>query len=133
MNSSIPADVVLVEDSDDDAFFFLRALEDVSLPHSYVRFRDGQEFIRFLEAHPNESFLVFLDWQMPHINGREVLQWVQGRPVKDRLEVIVLSGSDLPGDIRAAAALDAADYVLKPISAKTLSSKIGAWSHKKNK
>jgi len=82
MNSAILADVVLVEDSDDDAFFFLRALENISLPYTYIRFRDGQEFISFLEAHPNHSFLVFLDWKMPHINGLEVLQWMKDAPSK---------------------------------------------------
>jgi len=51
----------------------------------------------------------------------------EGRSVKARLEVVVLSGSNLPDDIRAAALFGATDYVLKPISAKTLSSKIEAW------
>jgi len=42
-----------------------------------------------------------------------VLEWLKGRPEFNHLPIVVLSGSDVPGDMDKAKALSADDYRVK--------------------
>ena len=110
--------LLLVEDCDDDAFFFLRALDKAGLGCSVNRAFNGAEAIEFLEAASNAQKLpsaMFLDLKMPILNGFEVLDWVRGQNFATRIRIVVLSGSDHEGDKQRATQLGALDYLVKPI------------------
>jgi DNA-binding response OmpR family regulator len=111
--------IVLVEDSDDDAFFFERAFDAAGLHVELVRLCDGGAAVKYLDraVSNGDDFasraLVFLDLKLPVLDGFEVLRWIRDRELA--LDVIVLSGSELEADIRAARQLGARDYFVKPI------------------
>ena len=112
--------VVLVEDSDDVAFFFERGFDLAKTGAQLVRLAVGGEAVAYLErlsAQPPEVLqrhLVFLDLKLPVLSGFDVLQWIRDRSLS--LDVLVLSGSDLESDMALARQLGAADYLVKPIS-----------------
>lgn len=112
--------VLLVEDSDDDAFFFERAFEQAGVAAKLVRLGDGQSAVHYLERASANSpdlsrtHLMFLDLKLPVLNGFEVLQWLRDRNIQ--LEVMVLSGSDIETDVSLARRLGASDYLVKPIT-----------------
>lgn len=113
--------LLLVEDSEDDAYFFGRTLQKSGLQCGLHHSVNGAEAIDFLqnvsvsdpEALPS---VVFLDLKMPVVNGFEVLAWLQTQTFADRIRVVVLSGSEHQSDKDRAAQLGAPDYLVKPIT-----------------
>ena len=112
--------VLLVEDSEDDAFFFQRALQKSGMSCSLNHVTDGAQAIDFLRkagssgAH-NLPHMVFLDLKMPVLNGFEVLDWIKAQTFPVPMHVVVLSGSEHTEDKERAARLGAEDYLMKPI------------------
>lgn len=116
------SNLLLVEDSEDDAYFFGRTLQKSGLTCTVHRVANGAEAIDFLrtasasgvEALPQ---IIFLDLKMPVLNGFEVLDWLQTQTFSAPMRVVVLSGSEHPSDKERAARLGAADYLVKPVQA----------------
>lgn len=117
--------ILLVEDSEDDAFFFQRALQKSGMSCSLSHVADGAQAIDFLRtaassgAH-NLPQVVFLDLKMPVLNGFEVLDWIKAQTFSVPMHVVVLSGSEHTEDKERAARLGAEDYLMKPIKANDL-------------
>ncbi len=115
---------LLVEDSDDDAFFFERALASAAIPVQLIRVTDGGAAVEYLERVTSgskdlsQTHVLFLDLKLPVLSGFEVMRWIRQRELS--LEVVVLSGSDLDTDIEAARQLGASEFLVKPISAVQL-------------
>lgn len=112
--------LLLVEDSDDDAFFFKRTLKISGATCSLHHLTNGAEAVDFLEeiARSNSENLpdaIFLDLKMPVLNGFEFLEWMRTQTFLSNIHVIVLSGSDHPDDRDRAARLGATDYLVKPM------------------
>lgn len=109
--------LLLVEDSEDDVFFFNRTFEKAAIDCSIHHVSNGAEAVEFLQAGLNSSpqnlpQRIFLDLKMPVMNGFEVLEWLRTFPVP--IPVIVLSGSEHQDDKRRAAELGASAYLVKP-------------------
>ena len=111
--------ILLVEDSDDDAFFFRRAFEKSGLACLLTHVTDGGQAVEFLEdasSNPqNLPHTIFLDLKMPVLNGFEVLEWIRSQTLPSAPQVIVLSGSEHEADKERALQLGAAAYLVKPI------------------
>lgn len=114
--------ILLVEDDENDIFFFDYALKELCLPNRLMVVRNGRDAIRYLagegiyadrEQYPKVG-LVLLDLNMPLLTGMEVLGWLQHQPFARELVVVVLTASADPSDIEKAAALGAAEYRIKP-------------------
>ncbi len=116
--------VLLVEDSEDDAFFFRDALRRAKLENDFVHAADGQAAIDYLASALNGQArrpdIVFLDLKLPGLNGFDVLTWLGGQAPETAIPVFVLSGSEHPSDIARATALGAAGYYVKPITGAQL-------------
>jgi CheY-like chemotaxis protein len=112
--------LLLVEDSDDDAFFFKRTLRKSGLKCSLRHVTNGAEAVDFLESVASSDRqklpgVIFLDLKMPVLNGFEFLEWMRTQTFSSSIHVIVLSGSDYPEDKERAARLGATDYLVKPL------------------
>jgi CheY-like chemotaxis protein len=123
--------VLLVEDSEDDAFFFRRAMKRVGIPCEFIHVWDGGAATAYLKDHQGQPHLVFLDLKIPVLNGFEVLKWIRDEGIKGPLEIVILSGSDDPRDIAAARELGVSDYFVKPVSIQQLTDKITMWCNKR--
>ena len=117
--------VLLVEDSQDDAFFFDWALGksglDVQVHHAWHG-GEAIEFIKNAVVSGPEALPVFtfLDLKMPIVNGFDVLNWLREQPFAPQVPVVVLSGSDQAQDRELAFKLGAKDYLVKPIRAPVI-------------
>lgn len=121
--------VLLVEDSDDDAFFFEHAFTRARVPAQLVRVSDGSQAVAYLDrishaATEGAALTVFLDLKMPGLSGFEVLEWIRNRKLS--LDITVLSGSDDQSDMARAKALGARRYLVKPITAAQLEQQFAA-------
>jgi DNA-binding response OmpR family regulator len=118
--------LLLVEDSDDDAFFFYRSLAKTGLACDCAHVSTGKDATSYLQENQRHPHLVFLDLKLPLLNGFEVLEWLQNQPFKERMKVIILSGSGLHQDIVKAQKFGV-EYLVKPISEEILAQKIRSW------
>ena len=117
--------LLLVEDSDDDAFFFRRTMEKSGVTCRLHHVTNGAEAVDFLtEAARGDKkdfpHAMFLDLKMPVLNGFEVLEWMQTQTFPAPIQVIVLSGSEHQDDKERAARLGASDYLVKPVKVSDL-------------
>src|SRR5688572_29655616 len=125
-NKSAPV-VLLVEDSEDDAFFFQRAFRKAAEGCTLLRATDGKMAIERLKQSRTASdapILVFLDLKMPVLSGFEVLEWLKFSDLERVPKVIVLSGSNDEDDRGRALKLGAAEYLVKPITPEILRERI---------
>jgi DNA-binding response OmpR family regulator len=105
-------------------------LKKTGIPCECVHVWNGGAATSYLHENQDLSHLVFLDLKIPVLTGFEVLKWIQGQSFKDRLEIIVLSGSDDPRDISSAREFGVSDYLVKPVSVQDLARKLQAWREK---
>jgi two-component system response regulator len=116
--------ILLVEDNDDDAFFFEKAVQRVGLSIQVDRVVDGSEAVNYLMrqielcggASANKPLLVLLDLKLPKMNGFEVLEWIRSHAALQHLFVSILSSSGEEKDRLRASYLKADAYLVKPVS-----------------
>jgi two-component system response regulator len=113
--------VLLVEDSEDDVFFFERALGRTSVSTQLTALTNGAAAMDYLaDAAERKPHVVFLDLKLPQVSGFEVLRWLRTREFDPPLRVVVLSGSDQDRDLIEVRELGAYDYIVKPIGVDRL-------------
>jgi CheY-like chemotaxis protein len=120
--------ILLVEDSEDDAFFVTRAFSMISTPCSLQITADGQHALDYLKGmnqfgnrqqFPLPEFIL-LDIQLPHINGWEVLEWIRRDPKLSELPVAMFTNSRDAGCVNRAYELGADAYFIKPANQEKL-------------
>lgn len=88
--------------------------------HSFDRSR---EFMRVLS---HDSFdLLVLDWELPDVNGDEVLAWLRANG-HESVPVLFTTARNEEQDIVAALKAGADDYLVKPLRKEELLARIGA-------
>lgn len=117
--------LLLVEDSEDDAFFFRRTMEKSGVTCRLHHVTNGAEAVDFLheavrDRNADLPHAIFLDLKMPVLNGFEVLEWMRTQTFPVHIQVIVLSGSEHQDDKERAARLGASDYLVKPVKVNDL-------------
>lgn len=108
--------ILLVEDNDDDQFFFQRLITKAGLRPSLAVSTDGQQAIEHLRQQieaDSPPRLEFLDLKLPLLGGFEVLQWIRSQSALARMVVVALSSSSETRDIEQAYALGAQGYLVK--------------------
>jgi len=120
--------ILLVEDDDNDVFFFRRAMKLAGWSSPLQVAQDGKQAIEYLEGRGQFScrdefplpVLVLLDIKLPYLSGLEVLRWIRGDSSLKQLTVIMLTSSKEEIDIERACLLGANAYVVKPAGADDL-------------
>jgi two-component system response regulator len=116
-------DILLVEDSPEDAELTLHALRREGLGNRIVLVHDGEEALEFLFCcgqYSERSFdhpprLVLLDLKLPRVNGNEVLNRVKGDSRTKDIPVVVLTSSKEDRDLASSYSLGANSFIQKPV------------------
>lgn len=114
--------VLLVEDDDNDVFFFQRAFGKTGYGNALHVAHDGLEAIHYLGGEGEYAdrakyplpILVVLDLNLPRRHGIDVLRWLRGQPALRSLVVVVLTSSSSELDLAATYELGVNSYLLKP-------------------
>jgi two-component system, chemotaxis family, response regulator Rcp1 len=109
-----------VEDNPGDVRLMREALRDVHPPVTIHVAGDGEEALHFLRkegAHANAPTpaLVFLDYNLPKANSRELLRDIKQDEQLRLIPLAVLTTSDADKDVRDAYELYANCYLRKPV------------------
>ena len=115
-----PIEVLLVEDSPDDADLTIDALRNGRVRNRITHVEDGVAAMAFLRregkyADAPRPDLILLDLNLPRKSGREVLAEVKQDPDLRRIPVVIMTSSDDEQDILAAYNLYVNCYVTKPV------------------
>ena len=105
--------ILLIDDDDDDQFIFLAALEDVAPDSQYHISNNGLEAFEYLQTISETPDMLFLDLNMPMMNGFEFLHILKNDPRFSPIRVIIFSTSDNPDDLERAKDLGALQFVTK--------------------
>ena len=107
---------VLVVDDDGGVRMFLERLLVKKFRCTVLEAKDGLEALSIIQSKSLD--LVFLDIQMPIIDGFEVLEAIRYDPAHTALPVIVMSVASDKADTLRLIRLGISDYILKPLRAE---------------
>jgi len=110
---STPVEILLVEDSPDDADLMVEALHQGTLTANVTIVEDGQSAIDYLRGSASPD-LILLDLHLPRMNGHEVLAEVKQDARLRRIPIVILTSSINEKDFVSAYELHANCCVSKP-------------------
>ncbi|WP_275556544.1 chemotaxis response regulator CheY [Mixta sp. Marseille-Q2659] len=84
---------------------------------------DGADALNKLRA--GEFDFVISDWNMPNMDGLQLLQTIRADAALGKLPVLMVTAEAKKENIIAAAQAGASGYVVKPFTAATLEEKLG--------
>jgi len=116
-------EILLVEDSTDDALLTKRALTKSGLTNKLHHVIDGAEALDFIfckGVYASRNYkeypkLILLDLKMPKVSGIQVLEKVKSDPDLKSIPVVMLTSSNESPDIEKCFALGANSYIVKPV------------------
>jgi len=114
------AEVLLVDDNDDDVELTRIAFRRARLGLNMHRAANGEECMAFLRKEGAYAMvptpdIVLLDLNMPRMDGREVLREIVADERLRHLPVVVLTTSDAESDVLASYRLRCNSYIVKPV------------------
>jgi CheY-like chemotaxis protein len=110
--------LLLIEDDNEDQLLFILAVKAVDPSLHCTVALDGMEAIEMLPALSPVPDLIFLDINMPRMNGFEFLAWIKAQEVYKNIPVIVLTTN--AGLMERCAQAGAAVYCHKPFTLSTM-------------
>ncbi|HLK40134.1 MAG TPA: response regulator [Polyangiaceae bacterium] len=116
-------EILLVEDSDEDAELAMRALKKHKLTNHLHRVVDGAEAIDFLfgtgpyagRNGATNPRVILLDLKLPKLDGMEVLRRLKADTSLRAVPVVVLTSSKEDRDLHEAYQLGVNSYIVKPV------------------
>ncbi|HOZ87657.1 MAG TPA: response regulator, partial [Bacteroidia bacterium] len=109
--------IMLIDDDEDDNFFHKREIADNHLADMVIVQDSAIKALEYLKAKTDPcSDLIFLDINMPRMNGWEFLTEYNklDKEMQSKAIIIMLSTSENPSDIARAKSWDfVADYITK--------------------
>lgn len=119
------ARVLFVEDSAAEIRLVTSLLDRAHVQFDGHWVSSGEDALHFLHQDPGfeaapRPDIIFLDLNMPRLDGNSVLQHVQGDAGLKDIPVVILSGSDHSDDVVKARDRGAVHYLVKPLNYEKL-------------
>lgn len=116
-------EILLIEDSAQDAELTFRALKAKTPSLAYYHLRNGEEALDYLlrrGTYENQTYqlplLILLDMDLPKIKGMQVLEVLKSNPLTKAVPVVVLTVSTSAAQMEEAYQMGANSYVIKPMN-----------------
>lgn len=106
---------MLIDDDEDDILFFIDALQEIDPSLQLMTAVNGEEALQMLLA-PGTPLpdYIFLDMNMPLVNGRECLTRIRQADGLSSIPVIIYSTSTGKNEAAGLVAIGASYYLSKP-------------------
>jgi CheY-like chemotaxis protein len=114
-SQSLYSHLFIIDDDMEDQEIFIEAVKEVSEDIRCSSSTSGEEALSHLEYElKTPPDLIFLDLNMPKLNGKQVLREIKSKPALKGIPVIMYSTSFAPRDIEEIKLIGAAHHLLKP-------------------
>jgi len=109
--------IFVVDDSQLDRKLLISTLVKSGVENEFLQADDGKTALEILEAEADQICLVFLDFQLPKVDGLEILKRMARNPKTESLPIIMLSGASSPESEEIAHLLNPnlKAFVMKPL------------------
>ena len=108
-----PALLYIIDDDPDDRNLLIEAINDINPSIKCITANNGQEGLLKLTNSRHFPSIIFLDLNMPRINGRQFLTKLKSDPQLRNIPVIIYSTSSDQKEIDELMLLGARDYLVK--------------------
>lgn len=117
-------EILLVEDSIEDANLVMRSLKKNNLSNSIKHLRDGAQALDFIFAQGQYSErlvedkpkVILLDLKMPKVDGLQVLKAIKADERTKTIPVVIMTSSKEDRDLQECYQFGVNAYVVKPVS-----------------
>jgi len=106
--------ILLIDDDEDDQDIFREAASTVIPDISCLVAKDGEEGLAMLHQLAVFPDYIFLDVNMPKMDGREFLKRVKIDPALKAIPVVVYTTSEHKSELGEYFALGASNFITKP-------------------
>jgi two-component system chemotaxis response regulator CheY len=112
--------------SADDSAMIRRVIKNAVdvLGYGFVEAKDGGEALEIMEKEYADVGLILLDWNMPRLNGLEVLKKLKADGRFKAIPVMMVTTEIERAKVIEAISAGAKNYVMKPFSHEDLMAKI---------
>ncbi|MBP6343221.1 MAG: response regulator [Candidatus Omnitrophica bacterium] len=108
--------ILIVDDSELDRRLLVRILQKAEIKNEILQATDGEDGLHTLASNYKDICVVLLDWQMPKMNGIEVLEGIVKVPAVSDVPVIMVTASGSEENKKLAYSVNPrlAGYIVKP-------------------
>jgi CheY-like chemotaxis protein len=117
---------LLIDDDPDDGLIFCEALLDIDPTIACDLEQEAKVAIAKIVDHIVQPDLIFLDLNMPILDGWQVLRAIKSNPGSQSIPVVIYSTSPLDRDIARAKEFGASAYFSKPLDYIELRTNLGS-------
>jgi CheY-like chemotaxis protein len=121
MKDELPINILLVDDDPDCRMLLRDAIAECKVSNVVHEASNGLEALAFLSRTGAEGLrpgLIFLDIEMPELDGLETLRRIKSNPATQDIPVVMMTGVCEEQQMLAAAAGGANSYTIKPANAE---------------
>jgi two-component system response regulator len=111
--------ILMIEDNPDDEALLLRQLKKAKIERHIKVIHDGGKALEYLmdERFKCEDLAaIFLDLNLPTIDGLKILEAIRSESRLQKLPVIVMTSSNSPEELEKCRELGVSSYVNKPVT-----------------
>lgn len=106
--------ILLIDDDDDDQDIFKEAASVVVPDVQYLMAKDGEQGLAALDSSLTLPDYIFLDVNMPKMDGKEFLKRVKAHPLFMKIPVIIYSTSNHKSELGEYFRMGASNFITKP-------------------
>ena len=115
--------ILLIDDDIDDQLYFKDAINEISKSLECKIANNGREAIKQINVPPPPD-LIFLDLNMPVMNGYECLSFLKREDLYKNIPVVIFTTSQSVNDIEKCRKIGAELFFTKPSNFNTLCAKL---------
>lgn len=108
--------ILMIDDDEDDQEFFVTAIDQLSKEVTCTAISKASEALQKLKEQVLKPDLIFLDLNMPVMNGQQFLIEIKKDPELQNIPIIILSTSSHETTIKSMKELGAKNFITKPDS-----------------
>jgi len=107
--------LLIVDDDPDDCELFLEAVKEIDPSFNCIQASNGEDALALLhKKHPEIPDFIFLDMNMPRIDGRQFFSELKKDLHLQHIPVIIYTTSRRPEDVAEMKRMGSAGFITKP-------------------
>jgi CheY-like chemotaxis protein len=112
--------ILFIDDDPEDYDIFCDALKSIKLKVDCLHVSNGESAMQYLNDVKPLPDYIFLDVNMPLMDGKECLRKIKKTPKLKKIPVIMYSTTKNQGEIQEYKNLGAKDFIVKPATFRNL-------------